>query len=116
MIRHSLPNQREAILGDPGDTAAIVFGSSRHNRRLSESILSEFNQACANNKPEVALQLLDAFESIIRDRSRPDTVERRKLVDKLIAAHEQLWHIMHPGELLSGELAALTSTKRKTIH
>jgi hypothetical protein len=103
-------------LGNPGDTASIIFSRSRHGRRFSDKLLNEFYQACENNKPEVALQLLDVFESMIRGRSRPNTVERHKLVDKLIAAHERLWHIMHPAELPSDELAELTSTKRKIIH
>jgi hypothetical protein len=103
-------------LGNPGDERSIIFGGSRHARRLSDKLLIEFYQACEDNTPKVALRLLDELESMIRDQSRPNSVERRKLVDKLIAAHERLWHILHPAELLTGELAELRSTCRKIIH
>jgi hypothetical protein len=103
-------------MGNPGDPALVIVGAYRHVRTLSNKLLSQFCQACENDKPEIALQLLEELESFIRARSRPNSVQRRKLVDKLIAAHERLWDIMHPAKLLTGELAEVPATCRKIIH
>jgi len=99
-------------MGNPRSAAEIFFKESRHARHLSDKLLIEFHQACDNNKPEVALRFLDAFESTIRNQSLPKSVERHKLVGVLIAAHERLWSITHPTDLLTGEL----SSTERSIH
>jgi hypothetical protein len=103
-------------MGNPRSAAAIFYKEARYARRLSEKLLIEFNQACDNNRPEVALRFLGAFESTIHTQSLPKSVERHKLVGLLVAAHERLCGLTHPVELPSGKLRALSSTKPSAIH
>jgi hypothetical protein len=103
-------------MGNPRSAATTFYRKAGYARRLSDGLLFEFNQACENNKPEVALRFLDAFELTIRTQSLAKSAERQKLVSLLIVAHQRLWDITHPAELPSGKLRALPSVKSDIIH
>ena len=67
----------------------------RHKRRLSDKILIAFHQACDQNDIEAARLLLKVLEFMTR---RPvDYQEERRVKESLVAAHERLWLLQHPG-------------------
>lgn len=65
----------------------------RQSRRLSDKILSAFHQACDQNDLEVAEQLLQVVETMLRRRDTSTDANRRRSLDSLVAAHERLWHL-----------------------
>jgi hypothetical protein len=68
----------------------------RYTRRLSDKILIAFHHACDQANIEVAGQLLDLLEFMIkRPVGRSDGRDRRAK-DSLVAAHERLWLLRHP--------------------
>jgi hypothetical protein len=68
----------------------------RYTRRLSDKILIAFHHACDQANIEVAAELLDVLEFMIkRPVSLPDGRDRRAK-DSLVAAHERLWLLRHP--------------------
>ncbi len=70
--------------------------TQRYSRRLSDKILIAFHHACDQADYEAAEQLLHILEMILTRRPvHPDT-NRRKNMDRLVAAHERLWHLRHP--------------------
>jgi hypothetical protein len=106
----------KAEMDNPRRAAATFYKKASFARHLSDKLLIEFNQACNNNRPELALRFLDTFESTIRTQSLPKSVERNQLVGLLVVARERLWGITHPAELSPGKLRALPPTKSDTIH
>jgi hypothetical protein len=69
----------------------------RHTRRLSDKILIAFHHACDGGDVEVAASLLDVLAFMIdRPPHLPDGSDRRA-EESLVAAHERLWQILHPG-------------------
>jgi hypothetical protein len=68
-------------------------------RRLSDKILIAFHQACDQRDLEVAGQLVDVLEFMIKRTSALPTGTDRPARENLVAAHERLWQIRHP-ELL----------------
>jgi hypothetical protein len=73
-----------------------VRGRGRHGkRRLSDTILIAFHQACDQPDIEVAWELLNVLEFMaMRQPKLPAGVERRAQ-ESLVAAHERLWQIRH---------------------
>jgi hypothetical protein len=69
---------------DPGE-------KTRFTRRLSDKVLMAFEQACHENDSEAARDLLAIYEGLVRAKSASH--ERRKSIDLLVSAHEQLWRI-----------------------
>ena len=69
----------------------------RYTRRLSDKILLAFHHACDQGDYEIAEQLLRILETMLTRRIIPPTTERRKNIESLVAAHERLWHLRHPG-------------------
>jgi hypothetical protein len=68
---------------------------SRSSRRLSDTILVAFHQACDQADFEVAEGLLKILEMLAIRPIPSGTIERRSK-DTLVAAHERLWHLQHP--------------------
>jgi hypothetical protein len=69
----------------------------RYTRRLSDKILIAFHQACDQSDFEVAERLLAVLETMLK-RSPPVANQRHRDVSTLVAAHERLWQLRHPGE------------------
>jgi hypothetical protein len=73
-------------------------GAPRYSRRLSDKILIAFHQACDQADFEIAEQLLHILEVMLKRRPvNPDT-NRRRTMESLVAAHERLWYLRHPGD------------------
>ena len=77
---------------DPGSAAA-----PRYSRRLSDKILIAFHQACDQADFEIAQQLLHSLELMLQRRPLVPDSNRRRTMESLVAAHERLWHLRHPG-------------------
>jgi hypothetical protein len=72
----------------------------RQARRLSDKILVAFHQACDQQDFEVAGRLLGVLETMtaaLRLSRAPHGSERRRRQETLVAAHERLWQLRHPG-------------------
>jgi hypothetical protein len=80
-------------------TSVQTQGSTkpRYTRRLSDKILLAFHAACDQGDYEIAEQLLHVLEKMLSRRMIPLTVERRKNIESLVAAHERLWHLRRKG-------------------
>jgi hypothetical protein len=82
------------------DTPTKRNGKSGHTRRLSDKILMAFHQSCDQGDYEVAEQLLKIVEMMLA--RRPVISERRhREMEAVVAGHERLWHLRHPGSLLA---------------
>lgn len=79
-------------LRDPGKAF-----SQRHSRRLSDKILIAFHHGCDQADYEVAEQLLRTLEMMMTRRPVTPDANRRRNMESLVAAHERLWHLRHPG-------------------
>jgi len=80
---------------DPAPAAA-----PRYSRRLSDKILIAFHHACDQGDYEVADQLLHVLEMMLRRRVLSPDLNRRRSMDSLVAAHERLWMLRHPQEVV----------------
>ncbi|HUZ62267.1 MAG TPA: hypothetical protein VMU82_00990 [Acetobacteraceae bacterium] len=69
----------------------------RYSRRLSDKILIAFHHACDQGDFEVAEQLLRVLEGMLTRRPVLADGNRRRTMESLVAAHERLWHLRHPG-------------------
>jgi hypothetical protein len=101
MGRPLLPTR---ILAHEGDSAttdvtadyAADVRRPRYTRRLSDKILIAFHHACDQADLEVAQDLLNVLEYLLRrPPSNPEGRERR-VRESLVAAYERFWHIRHP--------------------
>jgi hypothetical protein len=72
-------------------------GAPRYSRRLSDKILIAFHHACDQAEFEVAEQLLHILENMLTRRPYTPDGNRRRSIESLVAAHERLWHLRHPG-------------------
>ncbi|MBC7637379.1 MAG: hypothetical protein H7251_17460 [Acetobacteraceae bacterium] len=68
----------------------------RHSRRLSDKILIAFHHACDQGDYDVAEQLLNVLENMLRQRPMAADANRRRSLDSLVAAYERLWYLRHP--------------------
>jgi hypothetical protein len=82
---------------DPASAQAQGSAKPRYTRRLSDKILLAFHAACDQGDYEIAEKLLHLLEKMFVRRMIPPTAERRKNIESLVAAHEGLWHLCHPG-------------------
>jgi hypothetical protein len=73
-------------------------GAPRYSRRLSDKILIAFHQACDQTDFEIAEQLLHILELMLKRRPVTTDTNRRRTMESLVAAHERLWHLRHPGD------------------
>lgn len=69
----------------------------RQSRRLSDKILIAFHHACDQSDLDVADQLLQIVETMLRRRGGTTDSNRRRSLDSLVAAHERLWHLRNRG-------------------
>lgn len=84
---------READPAEAGNQWRLPQGG----RRLSDKILVAFHQACDQGDLDVADQLLRVLEFMLTRRPLPVEGNRRRSMEGLVAAHERLWHLRHPG-------------------
>jgi hypothetical protein len=84
-------------IGEPTKDIAPA-GAPRYSRRLSDKILIAFHQACDQADFEIAEQLLHGLELMLRRRPLVPDGNRRRTMESLVAAHERLWHLRHPGD------------------
>ena len=75
------------------ETASAGCVVPQKPRRLSDKLLIAFHHACDQGHFEVAEQLLPILEKTL-----PPDGNRRRNMDGLVAAHERLWILRHPGE------------------
>jgi hypothetical protein len=68
----------------------------RYTRRLSDKILIAFHQACDQADVDVATELLNMLEFMIKRTPALPAGTDRRAKDSLVAAHERLWQIRHP--------------------
>jgi hypothetical protein len=68
----------------------------RHSRRLSDKILIAFHHACDQGDFDVAEQLLNVLDTMLRQRPMAADANRRRSLDSLVAAYERLWYLRHP--------------------
>jgi hypothetical protein len=78
---------------DDGPHETTPAGVPRQGRRLSDKILVAFHHACDQGDFEVAEQLLQVVELMVRRRITGADPNRRRSLDSLVAAHERLWHL-----------------------
>jgi hypothetical protein len=78
---------------------SVPAPAPRYARRLSDKILIAFHHACDQADIEVAGQLLDLLEFMIKRAPSLPTGSDRRARESLVAAHERLWQLRHP-ELL----------------
>ena len=64
-------------------------------RRLSDKILIAFHHACDQGDFEVAEQLLQVLEMMLK---RQSLTRRARNRETLVAAYERLWQLRHPDE------------------
>ena len=69
----------------------------RPTRRLSDKILVAFHQGCDTGDLDVAEQLLRILETMTTRKPNLADGNRRRNIESLVAAHERLWHLRHPG-------------------
>jgi hypothetical protein len=70
----------------------------RYSRRLSDKVLIAFHHACDQEDFDIAQELLGILEKILTRRPVAPDGNRRRSMESLVAAHERLWHLRHPGE------------------
>ena len=70
----------------------------RQGRRLSDKILVAFHHSCDIGDYEVSENLLRTLELMLTRRPLPADLGRRRSMESLVAAHERLWNLRHPGE------------------
>jgi len=84
-------------IGDNTLEAPPAVATPRYSRRLSDKILIAFHHACDQADLEVAEQVLHVLEMMLTRRPLTPDVGRRRNMESLVAAHERLWHLRHPG-------------------
>ena len=83
----------EAATAGPGASVKLP----RHTRKLFDKLLISFHHACDDGDLEVAVSLLPILEMMTTRRPRVDETTRRRSMEGLVAAHERLWYLRHPG-------------------
>lgn len=70
----------------------------RQPRRLCDTVLVAFHQACDATDLETAARMLSALETMLTRQPWPP-VDRRRQLDQecLVAAHERLWDLRQRG-------------------
>src|SRR5579864_8944368 len=82
--------------GEGGGRDIGPSGTPRYTRRLSDKILIAFHHACDQADFEVAEQLLHILEMMLSRRPLTPDGTRRRNMERLVAAHDRLWHLRHP--------------------
>ncbi len=69
--------------------------SVRSGRRLCDKILAAFHCACDQGDFAAADELLAVAGRVLSRGNIGMSVERRRVREALVAAHERLWHLRH---------------------
>jgi hypothetical protein len=80
------------------ESEAVGAPAPRYSRRLSDKILIAFHHACDQSDFEIADNLLRLLELMLTRRPVTPDGNRRRSMESLVAAHERLWHLRHPGD------------------
>lgn len=68
----------------------------RYAKRLSDKILIAFHHACDQRDIEVAWVMLSVLEFMATRKPDFRAGADRRAKESLVAAHDRLWHILHP--------------------
>ena len=66
---------------------------ARGGRRLDDKLLACVHLACDTGDYEVAEQMLQVIEIMASRIAQPDTSDRCKHIENLVAAYERLWSL-----------------------
>ena len=80
---------------DAGEDGAVA-GARPAGRRLADRLLMAFHAACDQGEFDIAAQVLQVLEALLRRQGGADP-HRRRSIEGLVAAHERLWQLRHPG-------------------
>ncbi len=69
--------------------------SFRTGRRVSDRILVAFHCACDQGELETAEELLGVAGRALSRSNAAMSIERRRVREALVAAHERLWPLRH---------------------
>lgn len=78
----------------PGFDRSPAEPTRRVSRRVGESVLIAFNEACKRNHLELAAQLLVDYERLVTRLPITLGPDRRLEIDGLISAHAKLWTLL----------------------
>ena len=67
--------------------------SPHHQRRLFDSIVSNFHQACDQGDVDMAEPLLGILDALLTRRPRTPTGADCRRVDTTAGLHKRLWHL-----------------------
>lgn len=81
--------------GDGEETTPAA--GPRPGRRLADRLLVAFHTACDQAELDIAEQVLQVLEALVTRRPQTPDANRRRNLEALIAAHERLWYLRHPG-------------------
>ncbi len=93
----NIPPAQDDADHDPAATRPSGATPPRQSRKLADRVLIAFHQACDQGELEVARRLLDIYEFMALRRESAGDASRRRAMDALVAGHERLWHLRHPG-------------------
>ena len=86
-----------------GDRTASL---PRYTRRLSDKLLLVFHSACDQGRLDVAENVLDLAEQVVRRDPPPMQPERRRQdMVAIVQAYERLWELRNPGQPSRGTAA-----------
>jgi hypothetical protein len=73
-------------------------GNSRHQskRRVSDTILRAFHDACDQRDIETAWDLLNVLEFMAMRLPNRPTAKDRRAKETLLGAYARLWLVLHP--------------------
>jgi len=83
--------------GDDRDEEMEPAVARPSGRRLADRLLVAFHAACDQGELETAGRLLPVLEALLRRPATPSDPYRRRSIEALVAAHERLWQLRHPG-------------------
>ena len=69
-------------------------GASSQHRRLLDTILLAFHQACDEGELPIAQQLIDILDEL-RSRGACDKAGDQRKVETTVAEHKRLWLLTH---------------------
>lgn len=82
---------------DAGDDRSMAAARPPPGRRLADRLLTAFHAACDQGELDAAAQVLRVLEALLRRQAGADP-NRRRGIEGLVAAHERLWQLRHPGD------------------
>ena len=90
-----MTNDRDIVIEREGivDLDEQQRGSNppRNGRRLVDKLVTCVHQACDMGDYEVAEQVLQVLELTVTRRAQPNSFDRRRNIESLVAGHERGW-------------------------